>query len=573
MKLKLLLISVILFVLLFFSALNSAFAQPLFPFPGKGEIYIKIYIKDNTDLIHLSKIVSIDSKTKPESTNVYAYANKTDFINLLKSGYSFEILKHPADLSNEAKMFSGFFKEIYTWDAYPAYSSYVDLMYSFQNNYSHLCKIHKTGVSVQGRDILFAKITNTLNDVIKPRVLLCSSIHGDEPVGYVTLLRMCDYLLSHYGTDTDITNLLNSVEIWINPLANPDGTYAGGNNTLNGATRFNANYVDLNRNFSDFVHGEHSDGNTTQLENLAVIRLTDSLQFVMGATLHSGAEVLNYPWDNQPGLHADDAWWQYVSKAYADTVFAHSQSGYFTGLSSTGYINGYQWYMISGGKQDYLNYYKHMRELTLEISNTKIPDASLLPYFWEANYRSLINYAKEAQNGIQGLVSDSATNQPIRAKISIQNHDNNNSFVYSDSITGRFFRPIYAGTYDVNFSKNTFQEKILMINTYNGTAAFYSVSLAHTSGMNEESLFSDITIFPNPVSDNILIKTGSSDIISEINLFNLHGISINPKTQPETISGNQFIIDVSTVPSGLYFLKGTRSNKSFVKKINILNKN
>jgi murein tripeptide amidase MpaA len=42
---------------------------------------------------------------------------------------------------------------------------------------------------------------------------------------------------------------VNSAELWINPNANPDGTYYGGNSTVASARRYNNNGYDLNRNF------------------------------------------------------------------------------------------------------------------------------------------------------------------------------------------------------------------------------------------------------------------------------------------------------------------------------------
>ena len=57
------------------------------------------------------------------------------------------------------------------------------------------------------------------------------------------------------GSDPQVTRLLDSTVVWINPLANPDGTYHGGNNSVNGAWRYNANSVDLNRNFADPAAG------------------------------------------------------------------------------------------------------------------------------------------------------------------------------------------------------------------------------------------------------------------------------------------------------------------------------
>lgn len=63
------------------------------------------------------------------------------------------------------------------------------------------------------------------------------------------MLRLIDTLLSSYGTDQRLTNLINNLEIWICPDTNPDGTYYGGNNSVSGARRYNYNGYDLNRNF------------------------------------------------------------------------------------------------------------------------------------------------------------------------------------------------------------------------------------------------------------------------------------------------------------------------------------
>ena len=179
-------------------------------------------------------------------------------------------------------------------------------------------------------------------------------MHGNELAGYVLSLRLINYILDNYGNNQRITNLVNEIDIWINPLANPDGAYAGGNQNVNFATRYNANWVDLNRNYPDPQDGPHPDGNPYQEETNIFLALADSINFTLSANIHGGVEVCNYPWDTWSNLTADNDWWQYVSHEYADTCQANSVSGYFNYLND-GITNGNDWYEVNGGRQDYMN--------------------------------------------------------------------------------------------------------------------------------------------------------------------------------------------------------------------------
>ena len=85
---------------------------------------------------------------------------------------------------------------------------------------------------------------------------------------------------------------MNGLDIWINPLANPDGCYHGGNSSVSGATRYNANSVDLNRNFADPDDGPHPDGNSYQPETNIFMAFADTMHFTMSANFHGGAELM-----------------------------------------------------------------------------------------------------------------------------------------------------------------------------------------------------------------------------------------------------------------------------------------
>src|ERR1039457_6372002 len=168
-------------------------------------------------------------------------------------------------------------------------------------------------------------------------------MHGDEIGPYIFMLHLIDSLLSGYGQNSRITNLVNNHQIFINPLANPDGTYAGGDNTVYLATRYNGNGVDLNRNYPDPAAGLHPDGLAWQPETIAFMNFADNTHLVMSMNFHAGSEVFNYPWDTWQKNHADSTWWKFVAREYADTVHHYGPSGYFTELQN-GITDGWAWY-------------------------------------------------------------------------------------------------------------------------------------------------------------------------------------------------------------------------------------
>lgn len=88
----------------------------------------------------------------------------------------------------------------------------------------------------------------------------------------------------------------------------------------------------------------------------------------------------------------------------------------------------------------------------MELSDTKLVPASQLPDFWLWNYRSLLNYIRQSTFGIKGTVTEMGTGQPLEAKVYIEGHDIDNSFVYSASQTGFYQRLLDQGTYDLTFS-------------------------------------------------------------------------------------------------------------------------
>ncbi|RKX27102.1 MAG: zinc carboxypeptidase, partial [Candidatus Zixiibacteriota bacterium] len=240
------------------------------------ETYFRFSVDSREELSKITRIISIDNV---KDGIVHAYANEKELAAFEELGYDYEILPHPSSLV-EIQMASDA-KDLEDWDTYPTYEQYVAMMYQFEIDYPAICQIDSIGHTVDGRGLLFAKISDNVGvEEDEPEVMHTSTMHGNETTGYVLCLRLIDSILTSYGTDTYITNLVDETEIWICPAANPDGTYASGNHTVSGATRYNANGYDLNRNFPCPVNGPEPNG-TRQIETQFMMNFADAHSIVI----------------------------------------------------------------------------------------------------------------------------------------------------------------------------------------------------------------------------------------------------------------------------------------------------
>lgn len=428
------------------------FAQPgrsdlLQVLRNEGEVHLQVPFLYPQMASHLARFTSVVS-VKPDS--ILCNVNEKEYLELIRQGIPHAF--HPIHRYADAELMGTAGEGISSWNYYPTYSQYDSIMYGFSVQYPALCTTSNILTLNSGRKLLLVKLTSSVNPPGgKVKFLYTSTMHGNETAGYILMLRLIDHLLQGYGIDAEATWLLDHLELWVCPLANPDGTYYGGNHTVAQAIRRNANLVDLNRNYPDPRVGANPDGNPYQPETVAFMGFADTIPFVMGANLHSGAEVVNFPWDTWIKSHPDDAWWRLTSRRYADTVQFLSPSGFFTDLDN-GITNGAAWYVITGGRQDYMNYFAGCREVTLEVSGNFIEPVSKLNDMWNYHHRSLINYLKESWYGLRGTVTDSVSALPLRARVWINQHDADSSHVWSLTGSGHYYRPLFQGTYTVTWS-------------------------------------------------------------------------------------------------------------------------
>ncbi|MFF5214431.1 M14 family zinc carboxypeptidase [Micromonospora sp. NPDC000442] len=210
------------------------------------------------------------------------------------------------------------------WRAFRSYSEpggIRDEITATAARYPKLTKVQSIGRSAQGKPILAMKVTRnakTRKDGKRPAVLYAGTQHAREWITPEMTRRLMHHVLTSYGSDREITRLVDTTELWFVPVLNPDGydhTFTPGNRLWRKNLRDNngdgqitgADGVDLNRNFS-YKWGYDNEGSSpdpasdtyrgpgpnSEPETKALDALFKRLKFEFFVNYHSAAQLLLY---------------------------------------------------------------------------------------------------------------------------------------------------------------------------------------------------------------------------------------------------------------------------------------
>ena len=128
---------------------------------------------------------------------------------------------------------------------YPALLTLVDAGDSWE----------RTQSAAAGEDLRIARITNSAIAGTKPKLFVTASIHPRELPTAETALRFVERLLAGYGTDPDVTWIVDRNEVHVLVVTNPDGRKKAEtglswrkNTNNNFCANSNTRGIDLNRN-------------------------------------------------------------------------------------------------------------------------------------------------------------------------------------------------------------------------------------------------------------------------------------------------------------------------------------
>ncbi|MCF8060376.1 MAG: hypothetical protein K9K67_13830 [Bacteriovoracaceae bacterium] len=292
------------------------------------------------------------------------------------------------------------------------------------------------GKSSKNRELFVVKISdNVAIDEFEPEFKYIGNMHGNEIVGRDMLVLFIEDLVNRYRAgEKDVVNIINSTEIFIMPTMNPDGSAT--------KSRGNDHWQDLNRNFPDFTTSDNV--NTVkgrEPETQAVMNWQKSRHFSLSANFHGGSKVVNYPWDTtgDPAPLTDLI--RDLSLLYASTVPGFYDNPRF----AQGVTNGFRWYHVDGGMQDWSYNWHNDLQVTIELSNNKWPSYSEIPNYYQDNKKALLSFLMKIHQGAGFYFKDPL----MKGKVKILNAINKDmgAFVFEK---GEFYKVLPSGKYTFN---------------------------------------------------------------------------------------------------------------------------
>lgn len=414
-------------------------------------------------------------------------------------------------------------------------SELVAELRNLNDKFKQISRFYNIGESSKGKKLWALEISDHpgIHQLLKPEFRYIGNMHGNEVVGRELLLNLAKLLLENYGSNEFVTALVNSTRIHILPTMNPDGYESATEGDCESEVgRANANDIDLNRNFPDRF-GKTPDNKYTQPEVAAIMKWSLENPFVLGANLHGGSLVANYPYDgnskNLNGQYAaapDDKLFVHLAKTYAENhptmykgehcydICGDDRATLLNERFKDGITNGAQWYVLYGGIQDWVYLHTNCLSITVELGCMKYPRAKDMPRYWADNKKPLIKYILEAHKGIYGIVTDQNSALIANATIHVKGIDHD---VHS-TIHGDYWRILLPGDYLVSVSKTGYRtaHRTVTVGTYGSPAKRVDFSLS--SGPKDLS-YGELGVITNGdglnLNDDLRPSIGGNDSASK----------------------------------------------------------
>jgi carboxypeptidase T len=469
-------IFIFLFAFLLLPSINAQSGIPI-AFQSDSSLAVRIYF-DTPEIRQLCE----DSKFEPliEAMGQHGdYLVKSkDIIMLNLHGARYEMISGYIP-RNRATISSTEVDSIYH-----TYNEMVTQLFARAASYPSIARVESIGVTQQEHRIMYAfKISdNVAANEDEPVVYFDGAHHACEVIGMEICLALIDTLLTNYGVIPNITNIINSNEIWIVPLVNPDGHsavmndishyYRKNGRDLNGngiLYEYSCNTwwdcstegIDLNRNYDwywnsgglpdpwSYYYRGASAG--SEFENQAITGLLTRVRPQLAISYHSYGELVYYPWAMGVEYAGDNDAIVDVAENIGSLIMKENGS-----FPYDVYINDGQ----SGMNINWL--YGRLGTFSYTIETVAYPDfiipAARYHNVVSQNLKGCFALLQRAQGTqLTGIVTSAETGQPLHAEIRIlEVYSNRVNPRMTDASSGRYRWLLLPGEYTIQVIADSF---------------------------------------------------------------------------------------------------------------------
>lgn len=171
-------------------------------------------------------------------------------------------------------------------------------------------------------------------------MLLNGTQHAREWIAAMATTCVADRLVREYDSDPAIQKLVDTTEIWIVPVVNPDGyQYSWGQDRYWRKNRREGHGVDLNRNFSVAWGGAGSSGFKraqtyrgaspfSEKETVALRELAKREEIKLHIDFHAYGQLVLYPWNHSDKPSDDHARFTALGDRLASAIYAQHGTQY-----------------------------------------------------------------------------------------------------------------------------------------------------------------------------------------------------------------------------------------------------
>jgi len=251
-----------------------------------------------------------------------------------------------------------------------------------EKSYPDLVRLESIGKSVEGRDIWAVALTNQNSKLgnRKETILVDSMHHAREVMTVEVALDIIDYLTKNYEKDSKVRSWMDSYEIWVVPMVNPDGNEKVWKQNNMWRKNTQGGYgVDINRNYpyewgncngssgsksSDTYRGASAG---SEPETQALMGLVRRIQPKFNLSYHSYSELVIYPYGCRPQTvsEEDEKIYLETGRTLAKKLVRDSGNGSYKAGTAYDLL-----YNVDGGSSDWMYANEKVMSFVVELNGS-----------------------------------------------------------------------------------------------------------------------------------------------------------------------------------------------------------